>query len=289
VDPITLIAFAVLGVLLGTFGTIIGAGGGFLLVPILLLLGWPHEQAAATSLFMVTANAISGSISYWRQRRTDVASGLRFGLATLPGAILGPQLSHYISGRTFNLVFGLLLHVLSAYLFLRPEKKAPPTAPGAPPPRPPGLAGIGWTVRDFVDRRGEHWLYGYSQPWALLLSFGVGFLSSILGIGGGIIHVPALTNLFNFPAHIATATSHFTLAISAAAGPAGYLAAPTPAQTDGYLVVGDVRLLVGIALAIGAILGAQVGGAVSHRVKATWIARGLAAALVLAGLRLIFS
>ena len=57
-DPLQFVAFAALGVLLGTFGTIIGAGGGFLLVPILLLLGWPHQEAAATSLFMVTANAV---------------------------------------------------------------------------------------------------------------------------------------------------------------------------------------------------------------------------------------
>ena len=61
-DLLGLLAFVLLGVVLGTFGTIIGAGGGFLLVPVLLLLGWPHEQAAGTSLLMVTANAASGSL-----------------------------------------------------------------------------------------------------------------------------------------------------------------------------------------------------------------------------------
>jgi len=276
-DPLQFVAFAGLGVLLGTFGTIIGAGGGFLLVPILLLLGWPHQEAAATSLFMVTANAVSGSLSYWRQRRIDLASGLRFGLATLPGALLGPQLAAGISGRVFNIVFGVLLLALATYLFVRAPRRSGEGTPTEALPRPPGLRGWGWTVRDFVDRRGTHWRYAYVQPWALLLSVGVGFLSSILGIGGGIIHVPALTNLFGFPAHIATATSHFTLAISAATGTAGYLA------------MGAVRLIPGLALALGAIIGAQIGGAVSHRVNARWIARGLAVALVLAGVRLIFS
>jgi uncharacterized membrane protein YfcA len=108
-----------------------------------------------------------------------------------------------------------------------------------------------------------------------VLSFGVGFLSSILGIGGGIIHVPALITLFDFPAHIATATSHFILALSAATG------------TLSHVALGHVQLGPGIAMALGAIAGAQVGGALSHRVHGTWIVRGLAAALTLVGLRLI--
>jgi uncharacterized membrane protein YfcA len=270
-----LLGFIVLGIALGTFGTIIGAGGGFLLVPVLLLLGWPHEQAAGTSLLMVAANAASGSLSYLRQKRVDLASGWRFAVATLPGALIGSLVVDQISGRVFNTLFGLLLLSLALYLFLRPERKRAAGTPGEPPPRPPGWRGWGWTVRNFVDARGEHWVYGYAQPWAILLSFGVGFMSSILGIGGGIIHVPALINLFNFPAHVATATSHFVLAITAAAG------------TAGHLVQGHVRILEGLLLGAGAIAGAQVGGAVSHRVNAVWITRALAVALTLVAIRLL--
>jgi len=275
VDFLGLAGFVLLGSVLGTFGTIIGAGGGFLLVPVLLLLGWPHEQAVGTSLLMVAANAASGSLSYWRQRRIDLASGWRFAVATLPGALVGSLIVEQISGKVFNIIFGLLLLALAVYLFLRPEKRTPPHAAGAPPPPPAGWRGWGWQVRDFVDTRGEHWVYGYAQPWALLLSFGVGFMSSILGIGGGIIHVPALINLFNFPAHIATATSHFILAISATTG------------TISHLALGHVRIAQGIALGIGAIAGAQVGGAISPRVKGVWIVRSLAIALTLVGLRLL--
>jgi uncharacterized protein len=270
-----LVGFVALGATLGTFGTIIGAGGGFLLVPVLLLLGWPHEQAAGTSLLMVAANAASGSLSYLRQKRVDLGSGWRFAVATLPGAIIGSLVVDQISGRVFNTLFGLLLISLALYLFLRPERKRATGTPGEPPPRPPGWRGWGWTVRDFVDSRGEHWVYGYTQPWAILLSFGVGFMSSILGIGGGIIHVPALINLFNFPAHVATATSHFVLAITAAAG------------TAGHLVQGHVRILEGLLLGAGAIAGAQVGGAVSHRVNGVWIARSLAVALTVVAIRLL--
>jgi uncharacterized membrane protein YfcA len=272
-DPLSLIGFVVLGVGLGTFGTIIGAGGGFLLVPILLLLGWPHAQAAATSLFMVTANAVSGSISYWRQKRIDLATGWRFALATVPGALIGSQVGPQISGRVFNIIFGILLLVLALYLFFNPERRRVGT--GTVPPRPAGAAGWLWRTRDFTDAHGEHWVYGFSQGWGLLLSFGVGFMSSILGIGGGIIHVPALINLFNFPAHVATATSHFILAISAATG------------TVSYLAQGEVQLAQGVALALGAIVAAQVGRAVSRRVKSRSIVRGLSIALLLVAVRLL--
>ena len=275
-DPLLLAGLAVLGAALGMFGTIIGAGGGFLLVPILLLAGWPHAEAAGTSLLMVTANAASGSLSYLRQKRIDLRSAIPLAIATLPGAFLGPLVEGYIGGRLFNIMFAVLLLGMGIYLFLNPERKRQEVPPGGVPARPPGPRGWGWTTRDFVDAHGEHWVYGYSLPWALALSVLVGFMSSILGIGGGIIHVPALINLFNFPAHVATATSHFILAISATAG------------TIGHITQGDVRFAEGIALGLGAIVGAQVGGAVSRRVKGAWIVRALAVALALVGIRLLF-
>ena len=268
-----LIAFAAFGLAVGAYGTLIGAGGGFIIVPVLLLvLNWPHQAAVGTSLLVVAANAASGSLAYWRQRRIDVRTGLQFALATLPGAILGSFAVDLMSGRLFNLVFGILLVLVSLYLIWRPER---PGNVGGRTQRPEGLAGWGWTTRHIIDSRGSVFDYGFSRPWGILLSFGVGFLSSILGIGGGIIHVPALITLFDFPAHIATATSHFILSISAATG------------TVTQLFLGHVRLGPGVAMACGAIVGAQAGGALSHRVKGRWIVRGLALALLLVGFRLI--
>ena len=270
---LTMLAFALFGLAVGTYGTLIGAGGGFIIVPVLLLvLGWPHQEAVATSLLVVTANATSGSIAYARQKRIDFRTGIRFALATLPGAILGSLVVTALSGRVFNLIFGVLLVAISIYLMIRPER---PGSKEAMLERPAGLRGWGWTVRHIVDSRGEKFDYGFSLPWGVLLSFGVGFMSSILGIGGGIIHVPALITLFDFPAHIATATSHFILAISAATGSAT------------QFVLGNIRVAPGLAMAAGALVGAQIGGALSHRVKGPWIVRGLAAALTLVGIRLI--
>jgi uncharacterized membrane protein YfcA len=270
---LTMLAFVAFGLCVGAYGTLIGAGGGFIIVPVLLLvLKWPHEEAVATSLCVVTANAASGTISYWRQGRVDFRTGIPFALATLPGAVLGPIILRWLSGRAFDLIFGVLLVSLSIYLMIRPERRASNLGHLD---KPPGLKGWWWTVRSITDTRGENYAYGFSRGWGIVLSLGVGFMSSVLGIGGGIIHVPALINLFDFPAHIATATSHFILMISAATG------------STAQLTQGNVHVAPAVAMAIGAIGGAQIGGRLSRRITGRWIVRGLAVALIIVGLRLM--
>lgn len=271
-DLIQLGLFALFGLLVGSYGTLIGAGGGFIIVPVLVLfLGWDHQQAAGTSLFVVAANALSGSFGYWRQRRIDLRTGWQFALATMPGAIGGSYLVEYLSGRLFNTIFGALLVAVSLYLIFRPERLRGEEQTA----RPPGPRGWGWTVRRFTDRHGVEHAYGFSLAWGLVLSFGVGFLSSILGIGGGIIHVPALVSLFGFPAHVATATSLFVLSLSATAG------------SVTHFLIGNVVLGPGIAMAAGAITGAQIASRFAHRLRGPWLVRALAIALTVVGIRLI--
>jgi uncharacterized membrane protein YfcA len=132
------------------------------------------------------------------------------------------------------------------------------------------------TNEDGVDRLGPH--VRHSQPAGLGLSFGVGFVSSLLGIGGGIIHVPALVNLLGFPVHVATATSHFVLATTAASGTLTHI-------VTGAFHTGWRRT---IALGIGAVIGAQLGALWAKRTAPSLILRGLAVALLLAGARILF-
>ena len=141
-----------------------------------------------------------------------------------------------------------------------------------------GAGGLppGYVHRRLTDARGERYEYAFNLRGGLVLSFFVGFLSSILGIGGGIIHVPAMVFLFDFPAHLATATSHFVLAITALVGSVGNLAA------------GRILYLPAAAMALGAIGGARVGAAISQRVKGAGIVRVLSLALVVVGGRLIY-
>ncbi|MHB8646425.1 MAG: sulfite exporter TauE/SafE family protein [Thermomicrobiales bacterium] len=272
---IQILLWAVVGVGVGAYGTLVGAGGGFVIVPIFLFFisGIKPAEAAGTSLSIVFFNALSGTASYVRQGRVDFWTGTRFALATVPGAIVGAYLSNLFSSRPFYIVFGLFLILIACFLSIRPD---PRQADGESHVPAEALhLRRGWVARTVTDRSGETFSYIYSMWNGLALSFVVGFLSSILGIGGGIIHVPALVFLFGFPAHIATATSHYILVISSLVG------------SISHLVQGDIRWIPMIGLSIGVIPGAQFGAQLSSRLHGKWIIRGLALALAVVGLRLL--
>ena len=248
------------GVVLGVLGTLIGAGGGFLLVPLLLLL-YPTEPpavVASISLAVVGLNAFSGSISYARMKRINYQAGGLFAVATIPGAILGAMTTTIVPALLFHLTLGTAILILGVWLLWRPG-----TARVQEPPNG-ALAAPGSSMT-------------FNRPLGILLSTGVGYLSSLLGIGGGVIHVPALVRFLHFPVHVATATSHFVLAITAGVGTATHIA-------TGTFHHGVRRTVV---LGIGVVLGAPIGAALSRRMHGTWIIRGLGIALLLAGLRLV--
>ena len=267
--PLHLLLLAI-GFGVGTYGTLIGAGGGFVLVPILLLI-YPSEtptQLTAISLAAVFANATSGSVAYLRAKRVDVRSALLFSAATLPGAVLGAFTVQALSRGAFNVIFGTVLALVSLVLLGNPERQL--KIEGVFPPTE-------W--REIVDVEGTTHRYKYNLPLALAASVVVGFLSSLLGIGGGIIHVPFMAQVLGFPTHVATATSHAVLAVMAGAGTVTHL---FQGAFNGVLY----RTLF---LSVGVIAGAQVGARLSARVRAKWLLRLLALALLVVGVRLLLS
>lgn len=255
---------------MGTFGTLVGAGGGFVLVPVLLLV-YPHkepETITAMSLLVVCANASSGSIAYARQKRIDYRSGGWFAVATLPGAIAGAIVVGYIPRREFDGLFAAVLVVLGCYLAFRSSVQAL-----AEP-----ITGRGVVHRQITDSHGNTFAYSFQMWKGIVISAGVGFVSSLLGIGGGIIHVPVMATVLHFPVHIAAATSHFVLAFMSAEGTAVHLLTGT--------LNWDRSLAQAVLIGLGAIPGAQLGALLSHRLHGGLIIRALAGALILVGLRL---
>jgi uncharacterized protein len=235
----------------GAFGTIIGAGGGFILTPILLLL-YPHDSAqtiTAISLATVFFNAASGSAAYARQRRIDYRSGVVFALATLPGAVGGAFLVGSVSRRLFDATMATVLALLAVWL----------------------VAGERWPLP--VPRR--------PLRRGALYSLGVGFLSSFLGIGGGVIHVPLLVRALGFPVHLATATSHFVLAVMAGTGSLTHVALGSFAHGHGVHRT--------LALSVGVVAGAQLGAHVSLRLHGAVIQWLLSVALVALAVRLFLA
>jgi uncharacterized membrane protein YfcA len=253
------------------FGTLVGAGGGFILVPILLLM-YPDrepETIASIGLFVVFANAVSGSIAYGRQGRVDYRSAGWFAAGTFPGAIAGALVVGFMPRRLFDLLFGVLLAAVGLFLVLRRMDTAI---------REP-LTGRGVVRRELRDREGVTYFYAFHLWKGVAASAVIGFLSSLLGIGGGVIHVPVMATVLHFPIHIATATSQFVLAFMAGEGTAVHFA-------TGALGF-DRSLGQALYLSAGAVVGAQVGARLARRVRGPVIMRVLAIALVAVGARLI--
>ena len=247
-----------LGLAVSLFGTLMGAGGGFILLPILYFL-YPEASAntlTSVSLAIVFLNAASGSVAYAIQKKIDYRAGILFALAALPGSIAGSFFTGYFSRRAFAGLFGTSLILASIYFLLKPEPK-------------------GRSVDTCSESSQTHKRMGLG----IFLSFFVGFISSLLGIGGGIIHVPILVHLLGFRVHAATATSHFILAICAAVGVITHIAMGS-FNSDFTPVI--------FVMAFSVIFGAQIGAKLSTRINGRVIVRLLAGALALVGIRLFF-
>ncbi len=261
----------VLGVIVGSFGTLIGVGGGAILVPLLLFLhpDKSPEFITSISLAVVFCNALSGSAAYARQGRIDYRSGILFSAVAIPGAILGAYCTAHIPRRLFDAAFGLLMIAGSAFLLARPGKSGEPAE----------CTGSFHVTRNIVGADGTLHTFNYDRAGGIGLSFLIGCLSSLLGIGGGIIHVPVMIHVLNFPIHIATATSQFVLAVTALAGTGVHVYSGIFSQGMGEA----------LPLAVGVLLGAPVGAKISCRIHDVWVMRGLALLLALVALRTIMA
>jgi uncharacterized membrane protein YfcA len=199
---------------------------------------------------MVTFNSLSGSIAYARAKRIDYRSGVAFAVASIPGAAIGAITTTLMPRGLFETVFGVVL--IAGGVFVGLKRPRPQTEIEKKTARPSLTLGI----------------------W---ISLAVGFFSSLLGVGGGIVHVPALTYILHFPVHIATATSTFVLTITAITATITHWS--TGALSGNYHEI--------LFLAIGAIAGAQTGAALSARIGGKWILRVLGIALIFVGIRIL--
>jgi hypothetical protein len=211
-------------------------------------------------------------VAYARSGRIDYKTGVVFALFTIPGSILGVLTTQYIPRFAFKMFFGLLLILLAVLLFFKKRKLKQEIFQ-------PGSAPKGWKSHTITDKNGETYSYAYNQTKGIVISIIVGYLSPVLGIGGGIIHVPALVQLLHFPVMIATATSHFILAIMSVVSVMVHAAKGN--YNDPYVL----RMVTG--LSIGAIGGAQLGAYLSHKIRSNIIVRILAICLGLVGIRIL--
>ena len=266
------IQFLAMGLGVGFLGTLVGAGGGFILTPLLLLIftEQPSEVIAATSLSVVCLNALSGSVAYYRQRRIDIKTSASFALAGAPWVIVGVYATSEVPRGPFDIILGLALLILCISIINPPPPFETTQASGG------GLAAL--ARRRIVDYQGRVYEYAFRFRLGVCLSSIVGFLASFLGIGGGPMHVPVMIRILRIPPHIATATSQCELLLTTA------LAVVVHFFHGNLYAMKSVIL----PLAIGIIVGAQVGAAMSNKVKSVTLTRILAVLMTLVSLQLLY-
>ena len=178
-----------LGFIGGFIGSIIGFGGGIIIVPVLIIAGFNPSLAASSSLFATCSNAIASTISYSRVFSVDYNLGLRFALLAIFGIILGAYASTYIQSEEYRVLLVILLFISSGYI----------------------LIGKKLTSAKKLDGKTVLLL-------SVIVSVFAGVISSFFGIGGGIVFMPFLLVAFSFNMNKATAVSQFALAIISISG-----------------------------------------------------------------------
>ncbi len=242
--------------------TMLGVGGGFLYVPILLSSGIDFHVAATTSLIMLATAQISALYNFFRSGLVDLRLAMVLGLPTMIAAFAGGMLARYFNVSVLYLMFALVLF-LSSYLMFQDEDR---------------LGRLGKRVVTSPWKwRSEFAGYTYNVDLAVAipLALMVGFLSGMLGLGGGWLIVPMMVVLFNVPMKIAVATSSLMVPVTGLSGFFGHSAA------------GHFEPRLAISLSLVAIVGAQIGSKISIKTESVILKTTFAFVLGLIGIWMI--
>ena len=229
----------------GALGALLGLGGGIFLVPLLNLgLGFPIGVAAAISLTTVIATSSTVTAGKAGQHLINFRFGMVLEVATAAGSVLGGITAQFVSQAVLQRLFAGVTAVVAVVTIARSNRRNVIADPNVEP----GVLG----GRFFDHERGCQIVYQIRRmPLALGASFVAGNVSSLLGIGGGVIKVPVLNAWCGMPLRAAAATSAFMIGVTA---------------TGGAIIYYGSGQLPPVAAA-AAILGVQVGSLGGLRVS----------------------
>lgn len=256
--PIDFILLPLLAFPVGIIAAMVGVGGGIFVVPVLTIIySFEPKEAIGTSLAIIIFTSIFSTISYSRQRRIDYKVGLILSLATIPGAVVGALAANIIAPALLGLIFGFFLIFVALRMLITYTHKHKPERTDL------------WH-RKIIDSAGSVFEYYSDLKKGVPPSFFGGFFSGLLGIGGGVVMVPIMHFLMDFPMHLAVATSMFIMIFTSLAG------------ASIHFTLGNVHLEYMILLCIGIIFGTQVGAYASRRTSGKNLRRifGIIVALV---------
>lgn len=226
--------------------SMVGLGGGLIIVPVLIFLGLPPQIAAANSLMATMANAAGSTMVYAKQKRIDYPRAIKLGLMAVPGSVLGAIILVDAEPGIFGVLLAAALVVAAVYVFLRPKMSSRPLS-------------------------GTHVVMVLSAA----TSFLAGVISSYFGVGGGVIFVPLMVIILGMSMMRAAPTSMFALMLTSIAG----------VTTHGILGHADMLLaaLLSAGALAGGMAGARLSLVVGERylrVMATVVMVGVASKLV---------
>jgi uncharacterized membrane protein YfcA len=237
------------GVAAGAFGSLLGLGGGVLIVPLLTFgFGLPLREAVGVSLVCVIMTSSAAAGVYLERHVANLRLGMTLELFTAFGALVGGSIAFLLDERLISLLFaGLLGYV--AVTMIRARVPAPQETVALPSPS--DLHAAPATVLDRLSGDGYR---VRNLGRGMVGATGAGVASALLGIGGGIIKVPLMHLSMGVPLRVATATSNLMIGITAAA------------STVIYVIHGGIDPYVAGPTAIGVFLGATAGSRLGHRV-----------------------
>jgi len=238
------------GLLAGSFGALLGLGGGVIVIPVLtMLFNLPIHTAIGVSLIGVIATSTGAAVVYVREGKADIRLGMLLELGTTAGAILGAVTAGMVSSKALYLLFAILL-LYNSYSMYRKTEDTGAVSPGDASRPVAASATDNYSVED-----------GYSLdkvrnvPRGLFFSLLAGVMSGLLGVGGGLIKIPVMYLLMGVPLKVAAATSNFMIGVTATAGAVIY-----------YLN-GDISPLVAVPVALGVFAGAMAGSWANARIS----------------------
>lgn len=238
------------GLAVSVFGSIVGLGGGFVLVPLLrLFFGLPPAIIAGTSLALVVTNNAAASISYLRQRRIHLRTGLLVAAGGLPGSILGASSVRTMPSHVFDWLLAILTLAVAVDILVNGYSRL-----SRRPPR--GPVKMKWYA-------------------AVILGVVVGVLSGLFGAGGGILLISALFYFTELSAHEVTATTQFSILFVAAFG------------LIAHCLQHDLWLTYVVPLILGGLLGGPIGARASSHLKPRRLMSLVALALIIAACALV--
>ena len=236
--------------LAGFFGSLVGLGGGIIVVPALTLLyGIDIRYAIGASIVSVIATSSGAAAAYVREGMTNLRTAMLLEIGTTSGAVSGAFLAGILHGPWLYVIFGGMLAASAVAMLLRLGDSDRPVPPDAWADR----LQLHGSYFDESQHRAVEYRVTHTRL-GLFLMYLAGAVSGLLGIGSGVLKVPAMDLAMRIPIKVSTATSNLMIGVTAAASAGVYFAR------------GDVDPFIAAPVALGVVLGAVAGSRVLARI-----------------------